>query len=83
MSVRVAVIPVPLTLMTSGTLGLLVVTVRDPVCSPVVVGEKARLKRVIAPAANVSGKVNPLTWYPDTLKLVPVTVTLREPVFFN
>ena len=82
-SVRVAVTPVPFASIVTSTLVLLVFTVSDPLCTPMLVGENSRLKCVVAPAANVSGTLSPLTWYPEPLTLVPLSVTLRELVFFS
>jgi hypothetical protein len=83
--VLVAAIPVPLILITRGTFGLATFTVSVPFRAPLIVGVSARWRCVIAPAANVSGRVRPLSWYwfPAALMLVPVMVTLFALVFLS
>jgi hypothetical protein len=83
--VLVAATPVPLILITRGTFGAATANVSVPFKAPLIVGVRARWNCVVAPTANVSGVVRPLSWYwfPAALMVAPVMVTLWVPMFLS
>jgi hypothetical protein len=75
--------PVPASVIEAGEFTALLVTVRLPLMAVPVVGAKATLKVVLAPAAKLYGRAGPVTLKPAPVTVVWVIFTLPVPAFVS
>jgi hypothetical protein len=81
LSVRVAAIPVPLSVTEVGEVGALLTIEMFPVTAPTVVGRKATVIVVCCPTFTFRGSVNPLTLKAEPVSFTWVMVNVAVPVF--